>query len=263
MVTLAQLTNALAEEGGECRIEAPANWSQGRTLYGGMTAALCFEAAKRLTDDLPPLRSAQFTFIGPASGLLRLRPLLLRRGRNSAMVEVDCRTDEGNAARASFAFAAARESRVEHELTPAPAVPVPDECEPFLVGDAEPPKSFIANFELRLAAGARTYTPGAAPHFTVWVRHRDATGVDPTTALLALADCPPPAAMVTFPERALISTMTWSLDLARTPQSGEGWYLLQSASEQAADGYSLQTMSLWDEQGACIALGRQVVAIFI
>lgn len=25
-------------------IEAPAAWSQGRTLYGGMTAALCLEA---------------------------------------------------------------------------------------------------------------------------------------------------------------------------------------------------------------------------
>lgn len=29
------------------RIEAPEDWSQGRTLFGGMTAALCYQALER------------------------------------------------------------------------------------------------------------------------------------------------------------------------------------------------------------------------
>ncbi|MEK7264701.1 MAG: acyl-CoA thioesterase domain-containing protein, partial [Pseudomonadota bacterium] len=44
------------------------NWLQGRTIYGGMTAALCLEGALRTFPDLPPLRSAQISFVGPAEG---------------------------------------------------------------------------------------------------------------------------------------------------------------------------------------------------
>ena len=49
------------------------DWGQGRTLFGGISAALCVAAAERaIGADAPPLRSGQFAFIGPASGPLRL-----------------------------------------------------------------------------------------------------------------------------------------------------------------------------------------------
>ena len=40
----------------------PENWMQGRTTYGGLTAALLLEAARRGHADLPPLRSAMINF---------------------------------------------------------------------------------------------------------------------------------------------------------------------------------------------------------
>ncbi|MBO9557360.1 MAG: thioesterase family protein, partial [Caulobacter sp.] len=36
------------------------DWRQGRTTYGGLSAALCVETAQRTFPDAPPLRSAQF-----------------------------------------------------------------------------------------------------------------------------------------------------------------------------------------------------------
>ncbi|HRP12621.1 MAG TPA: thioesterase family protein, partial [Terricaulis sp.] len=82
-------------------------------------------------------------------------------------------------------------------------------------------------------------------------------------ALLAMADCPPPAAMVHFPNPAPISTITWSIDLLGAPLSAEGWRLLRSSSDHARDGYSMQNMMMWDEAGAPLAIGRQAVAIFV
>lgn len=67
--------------------------------------------------------------------------------------------------------------------------------------------------------------------------------------------------MVAFPSPAPISTVTWSLDLLQ-PIAAGGWRLLASQSEQAADGYSLQAMSLWSAEGRRLAVGRQTVAIF-
>jgi acyl-CoA thioesterase len=40
------------------------------------------------------------------------------------------------------------------------------------------------------------------------------------------------------------------------------WFLLRSASQRSGDGYSFQTMEIWNEQGKLILSGSQTVAIF-
>ena len=42
----------------------PPDWLQCRTAYGGLSAALCLEATHRGIENLPPLRSAQYCFVG-------------------------------------------------------------------------------------------------------------------------------------------------------------------------------------------------------
>lgn len=258
MSALRTVIDGLSAGDGTWIVEASAAWSQGRTLFGGMTAALCFEAARRVAPDIP-LRSAQILFAGPASGTLTLRPRLLRAGRSSAAMAVECTCEAGEAALATFAFGSDRESRVDHEV-PLRVVPSsePENCPVFI----EQTGGFHERFELRLAEGSALMT-GGAPDFTVWVRFRESPGVDPTTALLALADALPPAAMAGFPERAPISTITWSVDFLAQVEALQGWYLLRSASDQTRAGYSTQAMHLWDARGRLLAVGRQSVAIFI
>ena len=188
----------LVREGDFFVIDAPEDWAQGRTLYGGMTASLAYESVRRGLSDLPPLRSAQFTFIGPASGRLRFDVSLLRRGRSSALVEVNCANAEGVAARAVLVFGAARESKVAHDYLPMPKVDAPDAIPSFRKEGG--PRGFWNNYETRLAAGGRILDTNAPrPEFTVWTRFLNAGDADPMTALIAAADCLPPAAMVHFP----------------------------------------------------------------
>lgn len=254
-------TLAPADEGFE--IDAPEEWGQGRTLYGGMTAALAYEATRRAHGDLGPLRSAQFTFIGPAAGRLRFQSTLLRRGRSSAIVGAECYSEGAHAARATFVFGGARESKIAHDFLPLPNVSPPQECERFEKWISPNARGFFLNYERRIAAGSRLLEPDAPrPEFSVWTRFLDAGPADPIAALLAIADCLPPAAMVHFPQSAPISTMTWTVDLLTQPKRADGWFLLRSSSEHAGDGYSMQTMMLWDESGAPLAVGRQAVAIF-
>jgi len=263
MIPLREVVETLVPEADGFAIDAPPDWSQGRTLYGGMTAALAYEAVKRALGDLGPLRSAQLSFVGPAAGRLRFKPTLLRRGRSSAIVSIDCVSDEGAAARAIYVFGAARESQVAHDFLAMPAVAAADACPSFRKEGAKASRGFWNNFETRLAAGSRLLEPTAPrAEFSVWTRMLDPAGADPLTAFLALADCLPPAAMVHFPIQAPISTMTWTVDLTRQPERADGWYLLHSASDHAADGYSMQSMVLWDNAGAALAVGRQCVAIF-
>ena len=199
MAALRAALDGLGQDGEDFHIDAPEGWTQGRTLYGGMTAALCAEAARRRFPELAPLRSAQFAFTGPAAGRLRFQPSLIRQGRSSAFVAVDGWAEAGHAVRALLAYGADRESGVRHDSAAAPGVAAPEHCPPFFEA---PRGGFFQNFEMRLAEGARPVTPGADPAFTVWVRHLDDAGVDPAVSLLALADSLPPAAMVAFPAPA-------------------------------------------------------------
>lgn len=258
MTSLREIVSNMVAGDDWWTVEAPPAWSQGRTLYGGMTAALCFEAARRVAPGMP-LRSAHLLFAGPASGTLTLAPRLLRAGRSSAAVSVNCSGEAGEAALATFAFGSDRESRVDHGGAPRalPTAP-PEDCPVFI----ERTGGFHERFELRLAHGSALMS-GGAPEFTVWVRFREPPDVDPTTALLALADALPPAAMACFPERAPISTIAWSVDFLEQEDAVHDWYLLRSASEQTRAGYSTQAMELWDARGRQIAIGRQSVAIFV
>lgn len=264
MSSLADVVAALAPEGESFAIDAPEAWAQGRTLYGGMTAALGYEALKRTHGALPPLRSAQFTFVGPASGRLRFASPLLRRGRSSAIFASECVNDDGAVARAVFVFGGARDSQVAHNYLPMPAVAPAADLKPFRKEGGNAPPGFWNNFETRLAAGGRLLEQSAPrPEFSVWTRFLNPGDADPNTALLALSDCLPPAAMVHFPKPAPISTMTWTVDVMAPLERLDAWHLLWASSEQAGEGYSMQAMTLWDDAGKPLAVGRQAVAIFV
>lgn len=259
MPNLRAVLDGFTGESATSRVEAPDNWKQGRTLYGGMTAALCWHAATRSLPDLPPLRSAQVAFVGPAAGSLDFTVELLRRGRNSAILEVACRTEEGHAAKAFFTCASARETSVSHDRTTRPEAPGPEELEDF---HRKPPKelAFPANFDLRLVRGGRPLS-GGEPDLLVWTRLKEDEGVDPVTALLALADVLPPGAMAQMPTWGPVSTMTWGVDFHH-PVTSRGWHLLNTYSDQADEGYSLQGSDMWDAEGRRVLTARQMVAIF-
>lgn len=261
MATLQHVIDNIVARETELLLDAPPAWSQGRTLYGGITAALCHEAARPLIPAEVPLRSAQFAFIGPASGSLRLVPTMARQGRSLSVVTVDMFADDKLAAKATFLFGAPRDSVIAYDRADHPSVPPPEDCKPLFT-EGLAPVGFFNNFEMRLAAGSRPVS-GGDPEFTLWVRFRDKQSVVPVTALLALADAPPPAAMPAFPQPAMISTATWSIDLMHVPATANDWHLLRSTGEQAGDGYSMQDMTLWGSSGRRLIQGRQCVAIFI
>lgn len=258
----ASLISSIEETAGSYSATLPDDWLQGRTAFGGLSAALCWEATRRADDALPPLRSAQFAFVGPASGRLRIEPTLLRRGKSAAFYSVDLFGDNTLAVRGILTFGANRQSQLEHVDLPPPTIANWDDCPTFFKPDDR--RSFLQHFDSRFAGGAHPQTPGAKPEMVVWLRHRD----DATATmafLIALADALPPAAVINFPVGGggPISTMTWSIDvLSDTPYSASGWWLVRTTSQAAVNGYSSQDMAVWDDRGSPVLAMRQTVAIF-
>ena len=242
------------------KVNVTDDWRQGRTTYGGLSAALCLEAALKAVPDAPPLRSGQFAFIGPAAGELAIRTEVLRRGKSTLFMGVDLVGEQGLATRAILTFGAARESRLAHLDLPAPATLPLASAPDFFPSGTGP--NFTQQFEFKLAGGTKIGTSGA-PDFLVWIRHKDPAARS-LAALVALADALPPPAITLFPERAPISTMTWSLDvLADAPVDDDGWRLMKSRADTVLEGYSAQDMAVWDHAGRPLIVARQNVAVFI
>lgn len=248
-------------------LHLPPQWLQGRTAYGGITTASAVAAAQQLADGpLPPLRSAQVSFIGPALGALRCQVQTLRAGKSVTSVGVDVLGEQGLAARLMLVFGQARQSTLAHDFSERPGVRGPESYAELGVADspalAAAVPAFMGNFQLRPAAGSMPVSGADNPEIVAWVRHRDAEGVDPCVALIALADALPPAAFTSYRQLAPISSINWSFDLLGPVPAGE-WFLLRSASDYTADGYSSQQMQVWDIDGRLLMRGRQAVAVFV
>jgi acyl-CoA thioesterase len=239
------------------RAAIPASWLQGRTSYGGLSSALALHAAQQLEPDLPPLRSAQISFIGPLSGEVSVTATKLRRGRNAAFIQADIVSEAGLGYRATFVFMSDQVSEIDLDgrLDSPHRPPAPDTK--VYTG---PDEFFTGNFNfLDLKEEAK----GEA-EWLRWARLRGYEGLDPMVHVLAVADALPPAAFKMLGKRqAPISSLTWIVNLLTpTPVTNDGWWLLSATSDFAKNGCSSQAMMIWNADGQPIAQGMQSVAIF-
>lgn len=257
MTTLAEILAATTPIDGGFVATIPTDWMQGRTSYGGLSAALALHAAQGCEPDLPPLRSAQVSFIGPLAGVVRVTATKLRRGRTAAFIQADVESEAGLGLRATFVFMADQPSIVDFDQR------APVAHRPPLPGTklwSGPEGFFAQNFEF---LDIKEAEPRPAKLLR-WGRMKACVGLDPMVHLLAIADSMPPAAIRLFgQQRVPISSLTWIVNvLTPAPMTTDGWWLLHAQSDYARNGCSSQAMAIWNADGQLIADGMQSVAIF-
>ena len=240
----------------------PETWMQGRTAYGGLSAALCLEAALPLGNGLP-VRAVQVAFVGPVNGKVTCTPQVLRQGKNTVFASVRMTGDDGVLAETIVTFGAARESSLDFMHLPPPDVPQPEAAPPYFRKSGTGP-TFAQNFDILLAGGHPPMSGAAEADVSIWMRHKDSRTPDDAVALLALADAPPPAAMSMFTAPGRISSMTWMAEfLTETIETEDRWFLARHTAQTAKNGYSSQQMLMWNKTGAPVMIGRQTIALFV
>ena len=255
MLTLPELIAVATPIEGGFQTEIPANWLQGRTAYGGLSTALALHAAQQSDVDLPHLRSAQISFVGPLAGNVRVVATRLRRGRNAAFIQVDVLSDAGLGLRAVFVFVSPRPSSIAFDERIVAAHAAPPSSAKLYSG---PEGFFTHNFEFM---EVEPKPSGAS--WLRWARLRDRQGLDPVVELMTMADALPPAALRLLGDFAPLSSLSWIVNLLEPlPTTREGWWLLSAESDYAQMGTSSQRMRMWNADGALVAEGMQSVVIF-
>ena len=258
-MSLPQTLAAVRPIDGGFAAAIPESWMQGRTSYGGFSAALVLEAARRLADDLPPLRSAQISFVGPLAGEVEVRARFLRRGRNASWVSAEVTSAAGVGLTATFVFMGPVETSALHlhNVPPPAGLIAPEAAARFPEGRGP---TFASHFERGFAVPR---SEAKEPELNWWVRLKEAEGLDPMVALLLVADALPPGVMPLMEAWSPVSSMTWLINLLTPlPQTRDGWYLLRAAGNYAEKGCSSQDMAIWNADGTAVAVGMQAIAIF-
>lgn len=244
--------------GGRFRLDGAAGWMQGRTMYGGTAAFIAYSAAKRAFPDLPPLRAAQVGFVAPVGERLEVEVVMLRQGKSVAQVETSLICDGAIAQRTLWLFGAGRESNGTVSAAVLPNLIAPEDSRRLTASDYAP--AFTARMDMRRADPPEGSPPGTIRR---WVRLKDRSGLDPIGELVGIGDALPPGSARAMVRMGPISSITWALTiLGEVPETREGWWLLETRSNHMANGFSSETLRLWNSEGVEVMHGLQSVAVF-
>ena len=247
-------------------VTIPAEWGQGRASFGGLMAALQFEAMRAKVPGDRPVRSLAITFVGPAEpGVpIAFEVDVLREGK--AVSQVLGRAMQGGQVMTLIqgSFGAPRESAIRVKADPAPTLKPVEQCQPLPFISGMMPE-YLRFMDLRWGLGGLPFSNTPSPAIGGYVRFRDIEeGPASEAHLLALVDTWPPALLPHLSRPAPGSSLTWTIEFVQPMPalSTHDWCLYKAVIEHARDGYGHTAAMLWSPSGELIAISRQTVTVF-
>jgi len=264
MQSLAQILAAFAARDSAYRATIEADWLQGRTLFGGIIAALANNAMRQLVPQDRALRALQIVYVGPNSeGEVDFAPRVLRAGKAVTLTSCVARSGGDVTMTATAMYGAARESMLRIQ-PPVDTLPVQAEQLSDIPQRPGMP-SFLQHYHQRWARGAPPFSCATDSRMSVYLRYRneDAQRTSETHALALMDAIPTPAlALMTQPGPA--STLSWTLDILdhQFDFGMNEWWRLNAAVDAAADGYVTHSGMVINPAGRVAAISRQAVVVY-
>jgi len=237
-------------------------WTQGRSAFGGLSAALAVCGAAKLLQSPQPARSLMVSFIGPIPpGEVIVQPRIQRQGKNVTQLSAELLSGDELCLQAMAVFGNVRKTL---RVAPDPGFkPSPKKAEQGFEGNRVIPP-FLRYFEGYWTGGGIPFSGTGDNSLGIWVRHKSDMSDFPIEKLVALADIPPPVILSHYSEPAVpASSLTWSLEFVMEPEAVESdWFYLDYQIDHAAHGYTQQSGKLFTENGELCALSRQCMVYF-
>ncbi|TXI86836.1 MAG: thioesterase family protein [Cupriavidus sp.] len=257
------LTQARAD-GDALVFNVTEDWTQGRTAFGGLQAAMALTAMRKLVPANVPLRVLQVTFIGPVLvGEVTVQARVLRTGKSVTHAEARLMSGSDTGCLVVGVFGSERESVLKIDNTVYPQLPAVDSLKDMPLFPGVTPR-LLEHCGLRWARSTPPFSGASAARASIYVRLDEPVSSDAHMA--ALCDIIPTPALSMLKKPAPASSLTWTLEILRSDyvESGAqpGWWLMDAEVTRGQGGYLSQTALLWDAQKRPVALSRQTVTVF-
>lgn len=256
-----KILDSMERAGDDFTAETSDTWLQGRSLFGGLQAAIALRAMRAVLPTELPLRVLQMTFMAPVpAGTVRVRPRVARAGKSATHVEARLVDGDGTLAVVMAIFGSSRPSRIS-VVPQQPAVVSESPIDvPFVPGLSP---NFLQHFATRWLRGGLPFSGTRSRDLVMQVAVRDQGAAAPEH-VLAVADVIPPIALAHLDTRAFGSSMTWTLEMIAESVAGmplEG-FRVDAELVAGQGGYTSQSAMVWGPRGEPLALSRQSMAVF-
>ena len=243
------------------QIDLPEGWMQGRSAFGGLTAAAMAALGRRVVPDLErDLRLANIQLLAPVEpGRATGAATLLRAGRNITFVEVRMQQDAQLVATCVLVFAKKNDSTLNVAAPPPPETPDPESLHPLPFVRGVFPE-FTQHVDMRWAAGSAPYSGGSEAAFTGVYRYRVPIG--DVEGVLALLDTWPPPSLALAESPVPASTVSWTAHVLAVPNTFEQWFTFRYETIVGASGLHTIRGHLHDADGGLVGWTEQLVAVF-
>jgi acyl-CoA thioesterase len=246
---------------GVCSPVVSDEWMQGRSVFGGLQAALAVRAMRAIVPHEVPLRVMQTTFVAPiGAGAVPMEVRALRTGKSVTHAEARCVANGETAMITVGIFGRGRPSGIR-VVPRQPPVTSPD---PVDIRYAKGFTSeFTRHFAIRWLRGGLPFSGTESTEAVIEVGIEDSE----TTSeehVIAIADVIPPVALSMLRERARGSSVTWTVEFLRETFGDlpHGGWRLDAEVTAGRDGYTSQSVMIWGPGGEPVALSRQHMVIF-
>jgi len=240
-------------------------WSQGRTVYGGLSAGMLFSAAKSYVDANRVLRSMSTNFVGPllSEEAFIITVEIVRSGKNVSQIQARAFQNGTVCVLSQFCFAQGRKSKVVVNNTEKHNLVTPTKSK-YIPQIPKITPSFLRHFDLCIQEGGIPFLGGKKSHYYGWMRYKNPPKEISDAHIVSIIDVWPPTLLQMIKLPAPASTVSWNVEFVYPHKEilPNDWLAYKAITRQAADGYGHTEATIWDAQGDVIALSRQTVAIF-
>lgn len=241
-------------------------WGQGRSAFGGLTAALVLthiEQQTGLTDR--DLRTINIHFCGAVmlDESCEFTHRVLSNGKSVFQVEGQLLQNGEVKTQIVACFGAQRQSSIQ--INPSPIKP-PKSLSEAMVFPFTPGRTpeFVRYFDLRLTSDNPPYSGAKEGGVSGWMRFKEPTEVLNDSAMIVLIDAWPPAVLPLLTTQAPASTITWNLEFIqpREPLKTKDYLFYDCDVVQADLGYAHTDAKIFHPNGQLLAVSRQLVGVY-
>lgn len=261
----AALMDIVQNSNGKKRFRVPDDWMQGRTVFGGMAAAIVLKSMRGHVPQERKVRSLLFSFVGPLfSKPFIVRTRLLRSGKSVTTIESRLIQGDNICCTAVGSFGEDRNSKIQIKPIECPEMQAPSKGFelPYIEGLTP---AFTRHFDYRWAIGELPFSGKGGKEIGGWINFREETTCLTEEWLVALADAWPTPVLSGLKEPAAASTLTWALGfvhLNRMTCSENEWWAYHCIVDSAERGYAHERSTIWDPEGQLAVFSQQTTTVF-
>ena len=244
------------------------DWGQGRTLFGGLTAALAFSKIRQGVDSERSLRSLSVNFSGQSLSdtPFTIHEQQLSGGKSISQVNGQIIQNDRIVTQVCACFGLARASEINVDFPKAELPKLGTHQKLGYFKGLSP--EFVQYFEFEYCQGQLPFTNSPQNELAGWVRFKDEGSAFTEEHLIALIDAWPPTVIQKLKRFSPCATVSWNLEITQPLsllenelQPGE-WIYYDSTIKQAHQGYAHSEAKVYRADGTLLALSRQLVAVY-